>query len=345
VWKLTLCKGYGDGWFKLWDETYDADQQKWCTNKMIDNKGLLSVVIPKGLQGGYYLIRTELLALHNAAKGDPQFFVGCAQVFLEDGGNLGPTETVSIPGYIDMNNPAMTWNIYTGTDPTKYPHFGPEPATFANGASAKAEQGTQDEGGKPADCILENGSNFCGVEVPEYSTEQGCWDACTNCWDQNQACWNSTQATGGDNCKIWQAKCQQINDNCNAGNYNGPPNKDKDLTPQPNTVDVGQVWPTQAGANVEQAKATSAPQMATPSTPVYTSTPVSTPYATEKSSSYQSSALPMTTAAPSDDDVYTKVVTVTEEIVETTTKYITVYNKGRRHEPMRYGKRHNRVHY
>jgi hypothetical protein len=65
----------GDGWFKIWDDGYDEVQQKWCTNKLIDANGLMTVQLPKDLVGGYYLIRPEILALHNADKGDPQFYL------------------------------------------------------------------------------------------------------------------------------------------------------------------------------------------------------------------------------------------------------------------------------
>ena len=65
----------GDGWFKIWDDGYDETQQKWCTNKLIDANGLMTVQLPQGLVGGYYLIRPEILALHQADTGDPQFYM------------------------------------------------------------------------------------------------------------------------------------------------------------------------------------------------------------------------------------------------------------------------------
>lgn len=86
--------GHGDGWFKLFDDGYDAGSDKWCSDKLIDNNGYFSVVLPKGLQGGYYLARPELLALHNANKGDPQFYTSCAQIFLQSDGDLVPESTV-----------------------------------------------------------------------------------------------------------------------------------------------------------------------------------------------------------------------------------------------------------
>jgi hypothetical protein len=172
--------GAGDGWFKLWDQGYDdASSQKWCTRNLIASNGLLSITLPKGLVGGEYLVRPELLALHKANVGDPQYYTGCAQIFLESSGSLVPDSTVSIPGYVTVTDPADSFNIwaappYDGSviDGT-YPIPGPPVANFSS--SGVTTQTTQTEGLKPAGCILESDS-WCGVEVPDYSDETGCWD-------------------------------------------------------------------------------------------------------------------------------------------------------------------------
>jgi Auxiliary Activity family 9 (formerly GH61) len=139
---------------------------------MINNNGRMSVVLPSNLQGGYYLVRPEFLALHNAVKGDPQFYIGCAQIFLESSGNLTPESTVSIPGYVKAGEESVSFNIYYNPDNKPYPVPGPAVAKLKAGAATT--QKSQDEGVKPAGCILEN-ANWCGYEVPSYTNEAGCW--------------------------------------------------------------------------------------------------------------------------------------------------------------------------
>ncbi|EEY14809.1 endoglucanase II [Verticillium alfalfae VaMs.102] len=105
----------GAGWVKLWHEGYNEDTGKWCVDNLIANNGLLSFELPSGLAKGNYLVRSEILALHQAySKGDPQYYVSCAQVHLckviqsrcEDGDFEGPPEveleevTNPAPGYI-----------------------------------------------------------------------------------------------------------------------------------------------------------------------------------------------------------------------------------------------------
>jgi hypothetical protein len=146
---------------------------EWCTVKMAQNGGLLTANLPKGLAGGHYLVRPELLALHQAKDGNPQYYVSCAQVYVQSSGDLKPANTVSIPGYCTIADAANTWNIYNGPAPSTYVCPGPPPTALINGGSANGNAPMND-GGKPEGCILEVG-NWCGFEVPEYHDVDSGW--------------------------------------------------------------------------------------------------------------------------------------------------------------------------
>ncbi|KAI0840745.1 glycoside hydrolase family 61 protein [Hypoxylon sp. FL0890] len=239
----------GPGWIKLWDEGYDDSSGKWCTEKLIDNNGLLSFKIPKFLPAGYWLFRPELLALHEADKGDPQFYTGCAQIYIEGDNTAAlkvPAEySVSIPGYVQASEPGLNFNIYSPKFP--YPMPGPKvytPTGSASTSSSKAQ--TQAKGLVPSDYLIKN-ANWVGLEVADYSTEAGCWESSSACFDQAQKCYDSAPPTGGANCHVWEDKCDGISAACDAGNFKGPPNKgeklqSKDPAPPssiPHAVDMG----------------------------------------------------------------------------------------------------------
>ncbi|KAI5239032.1 glycoside hydrolase family 61 protein [Aureobasidium subglaciale] len=243
-------EGTGDGWFKIWDEGYDESAGKWCTEKLIDNNGHFSVKVPEQLQGGNYLVRPEVLALHNADKGDPQFYAGCAQVWLNSAGTRLPQDTVSIPGYVDYNQPATSFNIY---DKMALPYPMPGPAVWTPSSSAsvgnqnlRVTQQKQTEGLAPSDCIITN-ANWAGIELEKYSDEEGCWNASTACWTQAKECYDTAPPTGNTGCKIWEGKCQDINNQCSAGNFNGPPNYMKNLNPAVKQVNLPAVEAAQEG--------------------------------------------------------------------------------------------------
>ncbi|KAI9842201.1 MAG: hypothetical protein M1837_007414 [Sclerophora amabilis] len=230
----------GDGWFKIWDESYDSTANKWCTEKVNDDNGHLSVNIPKDIAGGYYLVRPELVALHAAADNppDPQFYTGCAQIYLQSNGTAKPTDTVSIPGYVKAGEEAMTYNVWDQPLKLPYPMYGP-PAYKGSDSDvvSDVEQEPQNEGFKEPNTVLESG-NWCATELEKYSDEKGCWDTGKKCWNQNDECWKADPPTGGRNCKIWEQRCHDINDNCRARNFNGPPNHMKILTPEPSREEL-----------------------------------------------------------------------------------------------------------
>ncbi|KAL9595597.1 MAG: hypothetical protein Q9179_004916 [Wetmoreana sp. 5 TL-2023] len=217
----------GPGWFKIFEEDYDNSTAQWCTSKIMANDGKLSVNLPTDIAAGYYLVRPELLALHQADKSppDPQFYVGCAQIFLQSTGSSTPKDTVSIPGYVNMQHPAMTFDIWSAPKQLSFPQFGP--STYKSGSSkreieARTPQLQQIYGLKPANCIMEN-DNWCGLTLPSYSDEKGCWAASQKCSDQTTTCYGSAGPVGSKNCKNWEDYCTSVREACGSGNFNGPP--------------------------------------------------------------------------------------------------------------------------
>ncbi|KAF9555146.1 cellulose-growth-specific protein [Agrocybe pediades] len=69
--------------------------------------------IPASLAPGEYLIRHELLALHQA--NTPQFYPECAQLIVTGSGNKTPSGSylASFPGAYKQNDPGVNVNIYT----------------------------------------------------------------------------------------------------------------------------------------------------------------------------------------------------------------------------------------
>lgn len=296
-------KAIGDGWFKLFDHGYDASTERWCTDEIIDNNGLLSVHLPKGLEGGYYLARPEILALHAANSGNPQFYTGCAQIFVKSTGNLVPESTVSIPGYVKYGQPATSFDIYN-TDNAKYTLPGPAVAKLTpRGAQTGSDsQTSQTEGVKPAGCLVEN-SNWCGEEVSSYTTEKGCWASSAECWAQSKKCYAASLPTGDAGCDLWQTKCTGIQAQCNAGNFNGPPNKGKVLTPKKNPINVGQIMATVGGGIVYAAKTNAVEQEVQTGTPAKTTSAAAyTPTPAPAKTTSAAAAAPKPSSVDNDDD-------------------------------------------
>ncbi|KAI0090401.1 glycoside hydrolase [Irpex rosettiformis] len=110
--------GTGSTWFKVYEQkpTF-ADGQLTFPSTTQEQ---FSFTIPKNLPSGQYLVRAEQarihlfdIALHSASSyGGAQFYIGCAQVNVVDGGSGSPGPLVSIPGVYTGYEPGILINIY-----------------------------------------------------------------------------------------------------------------------------------------------------------------------------------------------------------------------------------------
>lgn len=86
--------------------------RNWGTAKVLKNLYWESVV-PKSLAPGNYLVRHELLALHQA--NTPQFYAECAQIEVTGSGSASPSGDylANIPGYAAQSDPGITVDTYS----------------------------------------------------------------------------------------------------------------------------------------------------------------------------------------------------------------------------------------
>jgi cellulase len=109
---------------KIWHEgKYEAppfpQTGKWSTTSDIaKNYGHMNVRIPEGLKAGHYLIRAEMIGLHEgdvSYKANPkrgaQFYPDCVQITVEGDGDVELPEGVSFPGAYSYEDPGVVHNV------------------------------------------------------------------------------------------------------------------------------------------------------------------------------------------------------------------------------------------
>ncbi|KAH6875484.1 cel1 protein precursor [Alternaria rosae] len=121
------CDGSGKKWFKIDQEGMTAPPlsgRSWGTAKVLKNLYWESKV-PASLAPGNYLVRHELLALHQA--NSPQFYAECAQIEVTGSGSASPSGDylANIPGYAAQSDPGIMVDTY-GSKATTYTCPGPK---------------------------------------------------------------------------------------------------------------------------------------------------------------------------------------------------------------------------
>jgi cellulase len=136
-------------WFKVHELGVTKDNRdfwlmEWASpHVMNQNGGGLSFTVPSQLKAGRYLVRFEIIALHDAIK---QPYIRCADFVVTGSGTVEPTTgLIAIPGSsIPLTDPGFTYDMYQqdGKRPA-YPIPGPRPFNFTTAATTAATSTTR----------------------------------------------------------------------------------------------------------------------------------------------------------------------------------------------------------
>ncbi|KAK0612535.1 glycosyl hydrolase family 61-domain-containing protein [Bombardia bombarda] len=99
---------------------------KWATTADIAaNNGHMNVRVPAGLKAGHYLIRAEMIALHEADASyekvpmrGAQFYPNCVQIEVTGDGTVELPAGVSFPGAYKYSDPGVLHDVYCSTKTT-----------------------------------------------------------------------------------------------------------------------------------------------------------------------------------------------------------------------------------
>ncbi|KAG8937210.1 hypothetical protein FRC02_003885 [Tulasnella sp. 418] len=126
-----------NSWVKIQEEG-EYGPNKWCsTGSLVQAKGKLNTRIPAGLAPGKYLLRPELVTLHEAEVVWPaspgrgaQLYVECIQINVTGSGTVKLPSGVSIPGAYSYDDPGIHYNVYY-TSPGAPPYKIPGPTVWS----------------------------------------------------------------------------------------------------------------------------------------------------------------------------------------------------------------------
>jgi hypothetical protein len=144
---FSSCDGSGTGWFKIDEAGFKGDGKKvfldsenpsgWEIAKLVGGNKQWTSTIPASLAPGNYLIRHELIALHQANA--PQFYPECAQIVVTGSGTQQPDASfkAAIPGYAKQTDANIRVPINDRSQPQTYKIPGPPVWTGSGAVKAR----------------------------------------------------------------------------------------------------------------------------------------------------------------------------------------------------------------
>jgi len=182
--------GAGSVWFKIFEDGFDTATQTWCVDRLRANKGKYNFKLPTDITPGNYLMRIELIALHEGFQiGGAQPYVHCAEISIGGSGTVNPSNLVAFPGAYSATDAGINFNIYASKMPA-YPM--PGPALYVSKSSASPTPASTSTTGKPA---TSTSTSTTGKPATSTSTSTTGKPA------------TSTSTTGSDTCTGSQNRC------------------------------------------------------------------------------------------------------------------------------------------
>jgi len=141
----TSGSGTGAIWSKIAQDGFSNGQ--WAVDKLRANNGKNTFTLPANLAAGKYIIRQEIIALHeadtafnaNSARG-AQFYPSCVQVEVTGSGSAVPSQNFNINSGYTYQTPGIVFNLYGSF--SSYPIPGPAIFNFAGGSSGASKPTT-----------------------------------------------------------------------------------------------------------------------------------------------------------------------------------------------------------
>lgn len=157
--KYTTGDGSGAIWSKI--DQSGLNGGTWAVKNVINNKGKYDFKLPSILAAGKYLVRQEIIALHEGNNvGGAQFYPSCIQFDVTGGGSATPNQNFNFVGGYSPTDPGIHFNLYNGA--TSYPIPGPTAIWSGSSSGGGSNNGGNTGGNNGGNTGGNNGGNTGG---------------------------------------------------------------------------------------------------------------------------------------------------------------------------------------
>ncbi|CAN8102042.1 unnamed protein product [Discula destructiva] len=141
-------------WTKIQESGYDATTKTWAIDRLKSNSGKADFTLPANMAAGKYIVRQEIIALHEAdacydgVSRGAQFYPACVQFEITGSGTAVPDQGFDFNAAYSCQVPGIKFNLYSPF--TDYPIPGPEvQATLGGTVGSDAGTGAGEQPSVP----------------------------------------------------------------------------------------------------------------------------------------------------------------------------------------------------
>ncbi|KAL0570365.1 hypothetical protein V5O48_011595 [Marasmius crinis-equi] len=195
----------------------------WAMAKLVESGSTYTHTIPNGLKSGQYILRSEMVAVHNPLNGDPtsgpQNYVACAQINIKNGGDVSLPAGTKAGSLYASDGYLAKYSVFDS--PTSFNGDGPALWDGASsGSNNNNNQGSSDNSNQGS--TDNSNQNQGSTDNSNQNQDQGNTDNNNSNQGQNvdQGSSNNDGQTSTDNSNQGSDNSNQGSDNSNQGSDN-----------------------------------------------------------------------------------------------------------------------------
>lgn len=155
-------------WTKIAEAGYDSSSDTWATDDMISAGGKAEFTLPSNIKAGKYMVRQEIIALHEAdtcyataGSRGAQFYPSCVQFEVTGSGTATPDQAFDFNSNYSCDVPGIEFNLYGSF--TSYEIPGTEVESSLGGSSSSGSSGSSSGSASASSAVTSSGASPSGV--------------------------------------------------------------------------------------------------------------------------------------------------------------------------------------
>jgi lytic cellulose monooxygenase (C1-hydroxylating) len=150
-------------------------QGTWATDVMRSNGGVASATIPSNIAAGNYVLRNEIIALHKAHEGEPEFYPQCANIEVTGSGSddLANSGVLASQLYSTADSQIFGFSVYDNRESN---WVVPGPPLYSGAGSISGAAGGSNSTGSTGSTGTSGGSTGTDSSSPPTSSTSGATD-------------------------------------------------------------------------------------------------------------------------------------------------------------------------
>lgn len=161
-------------WTKIHEQGYDSASDTWAVDDLISNGGKIDFTLPSNLKAGKYMVRQEIIALHEAdtcyataGSRGAQFYPSCVQFEVTGSGTATPDQAFDFNANYSCDLPGVEFNLYGEFSSYEIP--GPAVESTLGGSSSSGSSSGSGSASSSA-AVTSSGASPSGVANPATPT-------------------------------------------------------------------------------------------------------------------------------------------------------------------------------